>query len=94
LVCAPDASRERGGWTLAESPGWVWIAFPWAEATIDLRQLEGHRMSVATDRAFTPELEDAGQFRSHRALPGRWVVKIDKLPLFSDIDSAALAGST
>jgi hypothetical protein len=79
----PDALHESIRWTLPEAPGWGLERIPLGPATIDLRRIDGHRISVANDRSFILELEDAGHMRSQRIPAGRWVVEIDDVPVVS-----------
>ena len=84
----PDALHERIRWALPEAAGWGLERIPLGPATIDLRLLEGRRIYIANDRAFTLELEDAGQIHSQRIPAGRWIVEIDDVPVVSGLRPA------
>lgn len=84
----PDALHERIRWRLPEAAGWGLERIPLGPTTIDLRLLEGRRISIANDRAFTLELEDAGQIHSQRIPAGRWIVEIDDVPVVSGLRCA------
>ncbi len=67
----PDALHDRIRWHLPE-PGWGLERIPLGGATIDLRRLDNGHIAVATDRAFTLEIDDGKTVRSLRVAAGRW----------------------
>lgn len=69
----PDALRERIRWHLPE-PGWGLERIPLGGATVELRMLDGGRIAVATDRAFTLEIDDGKAVTARRIAAGRWEI--------------------
>ncbi len=70
----PDALHGRIRWHLPE-PGWGLERIPLGGATIDLRRLDG-RIAVATDRAFTLEIDDGENITERQIAAGRWEIAL------------------